>query len=406
MLPESSFLPTSRTFPDLVGIKESQAKYAYNEKIGRFIDISAGAEHVENSSRQHPWLRNDEEYRFAFNQHDRGDQAYVRPWFDFQGQGWPASPAGLASPPPGALTPASVRSLSSPKGRASPSRRTSGKHDSPGGGGGGGSSSLRGSDQYSFSYRHSSRAKPVLADGSSIMRTYELDIELRSHIRDDYGGGVGIMFEDAIRQTRPPGAFVPSMRVSHERLSNLLHIPELHLVVAASMCGRVALITLTRPTSARDTADGSRQGGYGYSSPSPSSPSPSMRPTTPLSTPRKGSGQRTASGAGLGTGGRMLSEDVPFARGFKIEAILPTKEDEDRRLRPMCPLLGVAASPLPSDDVRRHRLGHGGGGGNAGGSPNGGSRRRRRYRLMMQYYDLRILSYEISRGAGDDLAIL
>ncbi|KXJ95485.1 hypothetical protein Micbo1qcDRAFT_192492 [Microdochium bolleyi] len=379
VLPESSFMPTERTFPDLLGIKESEAKYAYNDRIGRWIDISAGAQHIAGSSGQHPWHRKGEHHRYVFNPHDRGDRAYPRPWFDFQGpggQGWPTS----------ALSPGSggARGLSSPRSRGSPSSVQRGKHDSPRGRDYTPSVSpssrrtpTKQNQQYHHSAAHAHKPRPILPDGSSILRTYELDIELRSS--DD--GGVGIMFEDAIRQTRPAGSFVPSMRVSHERLSSLIHVPELSLVVAASMCGRVALITLTRPVS---------------KSAIPIPTSSSSVVSSPM-TPRRTSSSYAQSGGGGDHGG-----DIPFARGMKIERILPTTEDEDRRLRPMCPLLGVATSPVPSDDVRASAATAA-----AGGRDARAGLRPRRYRLMLQYYDLRILSYEISRGdAADGLLVV
>ena len=160
------------------------------------------------------------------------------------------------------------------------------------------------------------RPKTVLPDGSSILRTYEVDMELRSSDED----GTSIMFANATVQSKPPQAVLPRVGWSHERLSNLLHVPELSLVVAGSMCGRVALVTLTRP-----------QGHAGSA-----------------------------------------------RRGFKIETILPTASEENRGLRPICPLLGVAISPVFQAD---------------------GSERSKRYRLLLHYYDLRILSYELSRDS-------
>lgn len=169
----------------------------------------------------------------------------------------------------------------------------------------------------------------VLADGSSILRLYETDIELRSPEVD----GVGIMMQHVIKQIQPQPPGLPALHWAHERLSNYHYVPELSLVVAGSMCGRVALITMTRP-----------------------------------------------------------QPDLSFKRGFKVEAILPTEKDEDDRLRPVCPLFGVAVGPLPL--------------GSSGTPDRISPARPRRYRLMLQYYDLRILSYEISRGApSDDLSI-
>ncbi|KAJ8104869.1 hypothetical protein ONZ43_g7651 [Nemania bipapillata] len=134
------------------------------------------------------------------------------------------------------------------------------------------------------------------------------------------------MFADIIQQKKPPRAAIPRIAFPPERFSNVLHVPELSLVVAGSMCGRVALITPTR-----------------------------------LSDPHHS-----------------------FQRGFRVEAILPKRTDEDRRLRPMCLLFGVAIGPIPSDKGSKtfydHSLGE------------------RRYRIMLHYYDHRILSYEVYRN--------
>jgi hypothetical protein len=173
------------------------------------------------------------------------------------------------------------------------------------------------------------RRYPRLRDGSSILRTYETDIELRSA---DHGGW-GVMQQYATRQTRPKEPHLPRARFLLERLSNVIHIPELCLVVAGSMHGRVALITPTSPKS----------------------------------------------------------DALGMKRGFRIEAILPTIEDEEKSLRPMCALYGIAASPVPvaGGGFKQHRP--------ALAEP--------RYRLMIHFYDLTILSYELSRTADNDLMV-
>ncbi|KAF2971177.1 hypothetical protein GQX73_g2387 [Xylaria multiplex] len=166
-------------------------------------------------------------------------------------------------------------------------------------------------------FKNTTNDTAILQDGSSVMRTYEKDIEL-------VGGdqNIGIMFDNAIHQQRPPRTLIPPVRFSPERLSDLLHVPELCLVAAGSLCGRVALITPTKPSNPR------------YS----------------------------------------------FKRGFRVEAILPRSSEEDRRLRPICLLYGIAIGPIPS-----------------AGGPNGHLLGDRRYRIMLHYYDHRILSYEIYR---------
>ncbi|KAI5861846.1 hypothetical protein GGS23DRAFT_598240 [Durotheca rogersii] len=275
VLPESSFLPTD-DYQDSIGIPYGDVKHACNERIGQWMDISKGLANVRNNSTVHPWVRSNHTNRFSTNPHEPRRSQLESPWFDFGPNPARAMPAGR---------------------KASRGGVSLGTADAP-------------------------PPKTILGDGSSIMRTYEIDIELRSFEE----GGVGIMFEKAISQSRPPQAVLPSMRVSHERLANLIHVPELSLVVAGSLCGRVALLTLTRP-----------------------------------------------------------KQDLNFKRGFKIEAILPTKSEEDRQIRPICPLLGVAVAPMPfsgNTELAEKPLG------------------RRRYRLMIHYYDLRVLSYEISRSSA------
>ncbi|KAI5920039.1 hypothetical protein F4810DRAFT_713910 [Camillea tinctor] len=292
ILPESSFLPT-KSYTDSLGLKPREAKYASNEKIGRWIDISTGIKHVKNNSTIHPWVRSGNENRFAINPHVQRRQR-LESWYDFntssQVQSWSAT-------------------IDEQGQQRMPLIQAKGKYQTK---------------------QKDVDGKLVLGDGSSIMRTYELDIELRSFEEN----GVGIMFERAIEQDRPANTVLRMMRWSHERLSNLIHVPELSIVVAGSLCGRVALVTLTRP----------------------------------------------------------VYENSPFKRGFKIEAILPTKKDEDSQLRPICPLLGVAIAPMPCSG----KLGK-------ADEPLG----TRGYRLMLHYYDLRILSYEVYRNtATEELSVV
>ncbi|KAI1504441.1 hypothetical protein F5X99DRAFT_41067 [Biscogniauxia marginata] len=291
VLPESSFLPT-KSYADSLGLKPREAKYASNEKIGRWIDVSEGINHVKNNSTTHPWVRSGSINRFAINPHVQRRQKWES-WYDYSSNPTPAWSDTIDAQGQQYASPVL------PRGQSQAGKKT------PSG-------------------------KLVLGDGSSIMRTYELDIELRSFEED----GIGIMFERAIDQDRPTNTVLPAMRWSHERLSNLIHVPELSMVVAGSLCGRVALITLTRPLYVR----------------------------------------------------------APFKRGFKIEAILPTKKEEDSQLRPICPLLGVAIAPMPCSG----KLGK-------ADEPLG----TRGYRLMLHYYDLRILSYEVFRNmATEELSVI
>ncbi|KAH6659979.1 hypothetical protein BKA67DRAFT_34846 [Truncatella angustata] len=276
----NSFLPTDG-YEDSLGISKNKTSHVSHSKIGSWVDISKSVESIPHNSVEHPWARPrhgdphmehhgsiDTEWWF---------QAYAADTVHAQQRHYwqvvsPLSSLGIL-----------------PQGMPV-----------------------------------STQSSPLLADGASIMRLYEADIELRSHEEH----GFGVMLQNATRQIhpRPPG--LPALRWAHERLSNNHYIPELALVLAGSMCGRVALITLTQ--TERD--------------------------------------------------------DVPFKRGFKVEAILPLKHDEDKRLRPICPLFGVAVGPLPVDDTPELI------------SP----KRPRRFRVMLQYYDQRILSYEITRGAWSD----
>ncbi|KAI1142701.1 hypothetical protein F5Y05DRAFT_127699 [Hypoxylon sp. FL0543] len=284
VLPESSFLPV-KDMEDALGLPLNEAKYASNEKIGRWIDISQGVKYVKNSSGVHPWVRSGNAQRFAFNPMEPRRAQLESSWYDFDAN---ATLPSLHD---------SIRDTSR-TGRESRLGRPNSEH---------------------------SRRETTLEDGSSILRTYEMDVELRSFEE----GGMGIMFERVIDQSRPSHAVLPSMRISHERLANLIHVPELSLVVAGSMCGRVALITLTCPEE----------------------------------------------------------KGLHCKRAFKVEAILPTKRDEDNQLRPICPLLGVAVGPAPFSgnvELRDKPV-----------SP-------KRYRIMLHYYDLRILSYEVFRNSRTD----
>ncbi|RYP56477.1 hypothetical protein DL771_011796 [Monosporascus sp. 5C6A] len=291
VLPESSFLPVE-DFQELLGLPASEIRYAASERIGHWIDISRGIRHVKNNSAQHPWLRPNQAPRSMSDQD--GDPWPPSTWFDFQDRSSSRT------------TPATRDSRSSPSSCQPSSRR-------------------RQLGVSSGNLCGKAKPKTILGDGSSILRTYETDLELRSFEE----GGVGIMFEGAIRQSRRRQLVIPNLALMQERLSNLLHVPELSMVVAASMCGRVALLTLTRPKN----------------------------------------------------------ENFTFRRGFKIEAILPTRSDEDRHLRPVCPLLGVAVSPVFLADKRAET--------DKAPAP-------RRYRIMLHYYDLRILSYELSRDSATD----
>ena len=283
-------------FDESFGLPDSRTMYITNERIGQWIDISEGRRLIKDNSLEHPWKRSGQSWRFMSNPADPSPA---------ERQNWFGRPEATLRP---RLSTGGIQELDVPvmlpHAQQNPSCKVAvGKLPR---------------EPRELRQR---RPKTVLPDGSSILRTYEMDIELRSFEE----GGVGVMFANATLQERPAQAVLPRIGWSHERLSNLLHVPELSLVVAGSMCGRVALVTLTRPKTE-------------YSS---------------------------------------------LKRGFKVETILPTKSEEDRALRPICPLLGVAVSPLFQAEE--------------------GAARSKRYRLMLHYYDLRILSYELSRDSTTDI---
>ncbi|KAI1845687.1 hypothetical protein JX266_008298 [Neoarthrinium moseri] len=267
VLHEDSFLPT-QDFKDALGLTKEDARFARHLSIGRWVDISRG----HRSMLDNPTQPSSRRPQVQSQRQDVVHQDLVEREYWFR--------------------PYNDGSSELPRRRRDPEVEHVGT---------------------------------TLSDGSSILRLYEADIELRSHEED----GLNVMWQHAVKQLQYPAPHLPAGGWLQERLSNNHHVPELSLVVAGSMCGRVALITLTRP----------------------------------------------------------MDKLMGLERGFKIEAILPTREDEDAWLRPCCPLYGVAVGPLPIAAGKPDRI-----------SPA----RPRRFRLMLQYYDHRILSYEISRGPESD----
>jgi hypothetical protein len=284
VLHDSSFLPTM-DFQDSLGVTRQESRLACHPDVGRWIDTSRGASHIPQSSTQHPWARARRPRRGLPDGHQRlvEREYWFEDYTDRRSPTWQQQVLFGGGP--------------------------------------------RGDSNYSASQRPWESDSPdcMLADGSSILRLYETDIELMSQEVN----GVGIMMQHVTKQVQPQPQGIPALRWAHERLSNYHYVPELSLVIAGSMCGRVALITLTRPAAS-----------------------------------------------------------LSFKRGFKVEAILPTEKDEDDRLRPVCPLFGVSVGPLPlASNSQPDKF---------------NPARPRRYRVMLQYYDLRILSYEISRGTPSD----
>lgn len=139
------------------------------------------------------------------------------------------------------------------------------------------------------------RSKNILSNEMvsklSLIRTNETDVELLT--LDPLMPSLacrGIIEQVHIANENPPWDLQFA-----QRLSMLLHVPELSLVVVGSMCGRVALITLTQPP-------------------------PGQQPQ----------------------------------RAFRVEHILPrmTEDANYKKLRPYCCLLGIAISPIPESRVK------------------------------------------------------
>jgi hypothetical protein len=169
------------------------------------------------------------------------------------------------------------------------------------------------------------KVAPFLRDGSAILRTYQFDVELLSPSPSIPRTICTKILKQSITQNMQE-ALRP-----FERLNLLTCIPPLSLVVVASQAGRVALLSLTRPED-------------------------------------------------------RFSINGPVAT-FRVDHILPTREQEQAGFRPQLPLMGMAVSPLQMDGSCKETA--------------------LRWRLIMHYYDHTVLSYELSRdGLTDDLIML
>ena len=89
--------------------------------------------------------------------------------------------------------------------------------------------------------------------------------------------------------------------------------------------------------------------------------------------------------------------------GFRVEAILPFKSQEDKDLRPEAPLLGMAISPIQG----RQRRAYSPSANTTDQSVSQPLMPERRFRLIMMYYDHTVLSYEFFRAtdSGDVLVL-
>lgn len=137
-----------------------------------------------------------------------------------------------------------------------------------------------------------------------------------------------------------------------KRCNMLLTVPELHLVIIGSMCGRVALITLTKPPHAENA------------------------------TPR---------------------------RAFRVDAVLPFQYEEETSERPFVCLLGIAVSPMPEPRAqgvelrRRQQVRKGRTRSMEPESP-------KKWRLILNYQDHTVMQYDIVKrdhgetGSWNDFA--
>lgn len=130
------------------------------------------------------------------------------------------------------------------------------------------------------------------------------------------------------------------------RCSMLLTIPELNLVVLGSMCGRVALLTLTQPPPC------------------------------------------------------LLDPRLNAPRTFRVEAVLPLDTEDEARERPYVCLLGMAVSPVPETRVlglslRKTRRAAYGGRKTRKMLPGAEAPAPKRWRLILNYMDHSILQYDI-----------
>ena len=168
-----------------------------------------------------------------------------------------------------------------------------------------------------------------LPDKSAILRLYQWDAELIPPTKSR----PRTICRRILKQRYD--ALPPTVGVlaRFERLIMNISIPELSLVVVGTQSGRVALLTITYLDD------------------------------------------------------KALSTSEPVVT-MRLDRILPTKSQAS--LRPVVPLLGVAAAPLQDH------------------SRNGGREQTgpRRWRLILHYYDHTILSYDLSRDENEALLVL
>ncbi|KAI3397580.1 hypothetical protein diail_10552 [Diaporthe ilicicola] len=179
----------------------------------------------------------------------------------------------------------------------------------------------------------------------SFMRFNEEDVEMLALGEADFG----VVCHHVLDNVNSNRDDAPWDMGFGKRCSMLLTIPELNLVIMGSMCGRVALLTLTKPPHAKDA-------------------------------PR---------------------------RAFRVDGVLPFSHETTQR--PFVCLLGIAVSPMPESRSRglelrrRRRVGKGGARWIEPEPP-------RRWRLLLNYQDHSIMQYDIVKrdqgdtGSWDDFA--
>ncbi|KAG6229993.1 hypothetical protein E4U25_007327 [Claviceps purpurea] len=184
------------------------------------------------------------------------------------------------------------------------------------------------------------RGLAKLTNRYHIIRMYEQGFEM--HPLGEKKGGpkrlpeYGVLCPLALRMGSWSGGEVRPHFHDTNRLSMVLHIPELYLIVIGSAIGRVMLITPTRLAHPIEKADG------------------------------------------------------VLHHGLRLEWVLPRKSDEAVFRTRKRPLHGMAVGPVQTDGVMDHGLGKQRGWAEAAAMP-------KRYRLMLHYRNHDILTYELSR---------
>lgn len=191
----------------------------------------------------------------------------------------------------------------------------------------------------------STRTKSPSRFPFNLLQTGETDICLFRDIlyRADHPNCTRVCSQQTLHQKLPPGLH----HLSHiERLNMIAQIPELGIVLIGNQAGRVGVLTTTYWQATQQA-------------------------------------------------------------GYKVEHILPFKSQEEKRVRPEEPLMGMAVSPLQGHEYRPDPSSIRGMTSERA-SPSGLSERRgssRRFRLLMMYYDHTVLSYEISRPSEEEILV-